>query len=159
MTLNTKEKWDTTIGLTSALFAGLSILASVGIYLHGNSAAIQKQHELIAAQSRTDYERQLWDELRATYKALAQILGLMAAELEANGEISPSTRGRFDAAYWGTLILVETDEVQLELVKLRNDLRDLEFDRIPPDKIKLRINRIVAISKQRILTSADGATN
>ena len=159
MTLTTKEKWDVFIGVVGALFAGLSIVASVLIYQYGNDAAIQKEYDLIAVQSRTDYRRQLWHDLRATYKALAQNLGRMAAELDATGKISDGTRSDFNAAYWGTLILVETEDVQCELVKLRNDLRDLEHGRVKPEKIKLRIDRIVTRSKHQILRSTDDATN
>lgn len=159
MTNTAKKKWDVFIGVSRAFFAGASILVGVLIYLHGQKAAIQKEQQLIARQSLTDYHRQLWDELRATYKTLAQTLGRMAAELEASGKISESTRSDFNAEYWGTLILVDTDNVQLELVKLRNDLRDLELGRIPPDKIKLRINRIVGLTKRQILESTDNATN
>lgn len=157
MALSTKEKWDVTIGLIGALFVGLSILVSVFVYLHGNEEAIRREHELTANRNRVDYERRLWDELRATYATLAQTLGRMASELDATSVVSVGTRSDFNAAYWGTLTLVESECVQLELVKLRNDLRDLEQNRIQPDKIKLRINRIVSLSRQDIRTVIDVA--
>jgi hypothetical protein len=159
MAFSEKDKWEVRFGFIGAVFGGLSIIVSVFIYLHGNDAALRKEHDLIAAQRNIDYERQLWNEMRATYKELAQTLGRMAAELDAAGSFSNAARRDFNAAYWGALILVEDEAVQFEMVKLRNDLRDLEHSRISQDKIKLRIERIVTLSKEHILRDADIAAN
>ena len=159
MPLNNKDKWDVLNGLLGAAFAGLSVIASVFIYLHGHQAAIQQEHELLTVRNRIEYDRNLWNELRATYKELAQTLGRMAAELDETGHVSTETRREFNATYWGTVILVEGDGVQLELVRLRNDLRDLENGRILPDKIKLRVARIVTLSKREILRITDVETD
>lgn len=97
--------------------------------------------------------------MRAAYKALAQTLGQIAAELESTNKVSPESRAAFNTAYWGALILVEDEAVGLEMVKLRNDMRDLETGRINQDKIKLRIERIVSLGRKHIMRGRDEIDN
>ncbi len=150
MTTSEKDKWEIRLGIIGAIFTGLSIFVSVFIYLHGNKTAIQKEHELIAIQHTIDYQRQLWDETRTTYRKLATTLGVMAAELDQNKKVSAASEKAFNAAYWGALILIEDPAVQREMVRLRNDLRDLKAGRIDEDKIKLRVERILSLARQHV---------
>ena len=149
--MNRKDKWEIRFGFFGTAFAGLSVIASVFIYLDGNEAALERENELIATRNAVEYQRRLWDERRAAYKDLAETLGAIAAELDAGTNVSDESRRSFNKAYWGALILVENDRVEQEMVKLRNDLRDLEEQRITGDKIKLRIQRVVTLSKKHIL--------
>jgi len=149
------DKWELIIKAAGAVIAGGSIIASVFIYLHGNRATLDREHELITARQQVEYDRQLWDQLRTAYQALAQTLGRIAAELESSDTISLESRTAFNTAYWGALILVEDEAVGQEMVKLRNDLRDLEAGRIGQDKIKLRIERVVSLGRQHIMRGRD----
>ena len=157
--LTKKDRWEIGIKGVGAVFAGLSIIASVFIYLHGNRATLNREHELITTRQKVEYDRQLWGQLRAAYKALAQTLGQIAAELESENKVSPESRAAFNTAYWGALILVEDEAVGLEMVKLRNDMRDLEAGRIDQDKIKLRIERIVSLGRKHIMRGRDEIDN
>jgi hypothetical protein len=145
-----KELWEVRIGFLNVLVAALGIIVSVLIYGHGLKASIEQEQKLIDARATKAYERQLWDEKRFSYKKLAETLGEISADIELKNPISNSSLKNFYKAYWGTLILVENEAVRTEMVKLKNDLRDLESKRISSDKIKLRIQRIVTISKGHI---------
>lgn len=153
--LSKKDRWELYVKAAGAVFAGISIVVSVFIYLHGNRAALDREHELITTRQEIEYDRQLWDQLRAAYKELSQTLGQMAAELETSNTVSAKSREAFNAAYWGALILVEDEAVGREMVKLRNDIRDLESGRIDQDKIKLRIERVVSLGRNHIMRGRD----
>ncbi len=138
------------ISLASTIIAGLSVISGVVIYIHGLNASIEKEQALIDMRSQVEYQRKLWDERRESYKALATTLGGIAAEIDIDKKISPESLKSFSQAYWGLLILVENESVKSELVKLKDDFRDLENGRISANKIKLRIERIVSMSKTHI---------
>jgi hypothetical protein len=142
-----KELWEVRIGLFSAFVAAASVVASVLIYVHGLKASIEKEQHLINARSQKEYERKLWDERRESYRELASTLGTIAAEIEVDKKTSKKSLKAFSKAYWGSLILVEDESVKSEMVKLKSDLRDLSKMRISSNKIKLRIERIVSLSK------------
>lgn len=138
------------ISLASTLIAGLSVISGVLIYIHGLNESIEKEQALINIRSQVEYQRKLWDERRESYKALATTLGGIAAEIDIDKTISPASQKSFSKAYWGLLILVENEPIKIELVKLKDDLRDLEHNRISANKIKLRIERIISLSKTHI---------
>lgn len=152
-----KDRWELRIKLFGAVFAGLSIVASVFIYLDGNRATLERENELIARRDALEYQRDLWDERRAAYRTLAATLGSMAAELDAGNTFSDATRSAVNTAYWGTLVLVESDAVETHMVRLRNDLRDFERGRIDADKIRQRIHAIVEESRAHLQEVSDGA--
>lgn len=142
-----KDCWEVGISLFGAVFAGLSIIVSVFIYLDGNRATLERENELVAKRDALEYQRDLWDERRAAYRNLAATLGSVAAELDAGNIISDATRSAVNTAYWGTLVLVESEAVEAHMVRLRNDLRDFERGRIDADKIRQRILAIVSASR------------
>ncbi|AZV79049.1 hypothetical protein EBB79_15000 [Parasedimentitalea marina] len=152
-----KDRWELRIKFFGAVFAGLSIVASVFIYLDGNRATLERENNLIAKRDELQYQRDLWDERRAAYRTLAATLGSMAAELDAGNTISNATRSAVNTAYWGTLVLVESDAVEMHMVRLRNDLRDFERGRIDADKIRQRIHAIVEASRLHLKEVGDGA--
>jgi hypothetical protein len=145
-----KDLWNVRIGLLSAAIAVLGIVASVFIYVDGLKKSIDQEHKLIEARDDQAYRRQLWDERRAAYKQLAETLGAVAAEIEVGKTVSKESLEAFHKTYWGALILVENETIENEMVKLKNDLRDLVEGRISSDKIKLRIQKIVRISREHI---------
>ncbi|MCP4367505.1 MAG: hypothetical protein GY797_05215 [Deltaproteobacteria bacterium] len=150
------ELWEVRVGILSASIAAASIIVSVLIYLHGLGATIEKEQYLIDIRTQREYERQLWDERRASYSHLASTLGEIAAEIEVDKNVTRDSLKAFSKAYWGALILIEDEAVRDEMVKLKNDLRDLTKNRISSDKIKLRIQKIVSLSKAHI---AENFTN
>lgn len=155
--MTNKDRWELRIKFFGAVFAGLSIVASVFIYLDGNKATLERENELIAKRDALEYQRDLWDERRAAYRTLAATLGSMAAELDVGNTISDATRSAVNTAYWGTLVLVESDAVKTHMVRLRNDLRDFERGRIDADKIRQRIHAIVEESRVHLQEVSDGA--
>lgn len=138
------------ISLASTIIAGLSVISGVVIYIHGLNESIVKEQALMDMRSQVEYQRKLWDERRESYRALATILGGIAAEIDIDKKISSESLKAFSKVYWGLLILVENESVKSELVKLKDDLRDLEKSRISANKIKLRIERIISFSKTHI---------
>lgn len=138
------------ISLASTIIAGLSVISGVVIYIHGLNESIEKEQALIDMRSQVEYHRKLWDERRESYKVLATTLGGIAAEIDIDKKISSESLKSFSKAYWGLLILVENESVKSELVKLKDDLRDLEKNRISANKIKSRIERIISLSKTHI---------
>jgi len=145
-----KDLWDVRIGLLSVTIAALGVMASVFIYVHGLKRSIDQEHKLIEARDDQAYRRKLWDERRAAYKQLAETLGAVAAEIEVGKTVSKESLKAFHKTYWGALILVENETIENEMVKLKNDLRDLVEGRISSNKIKLRIQKIVRISREHI---------
>lgn len=152
-----KDRWELRIKFFGAVFAGLSIVVSVFIYLDGNRATLERENELIGKRDALEYQRDLWDERRAAYRTLAATLGSMAAELDTGNTISDATRSAVNTAYWGTLVLVESDSVEIHMVRLRNDLRDFERGRIEADKIRQRIHAIVEESRVHLQEVSNGA--
>lgn len=152
-----KDRWELRIKFFAAIFAGLSIVTSVFIYLDGNRASLERENELIARRDALEYKRNLWDERRTAYRTLAETLGSMAAELDAGNTISNATRSAVNTAYWGSLVLVESDAVETHMVRLRNDLRDFESGRTGADKIRQRIHAIVEASRLHLQEVSDGA--
>lgn len=152
-----KDRWELRIKFFGAVFAGLSIVASVLIYLDGNRATLERENELIAKRDALEYQRDLWDERRAAYSTLAAMLGGIAAELDAGSTISDASRSAVNAAYWGTLVLVESDAVETHMVRLRHDLRDFERGRIDADKIRKRIHAIIEATRVHLQEVSDGA--
>jgi hypothetical protein len=144
------ELWEIRIGFLSAFVAAAGVIVSVLIYVHGLKASIEKEQQLINARSQKEYERKLWDERRENYKELASTLGTIASEIEVENKISKESLKSFSKAYWGSLIMVEDESVKNEMVKLKNDLRDLSKNRISNEKIKLRIERIISLSKNHL---------
>ncbi|WP_040307324.1 hypothetical protein [Agarivorans albus] len=153
--LERKKLW---ISLVSTIIAGLSVISSVVIYIHGLDESIEKEQALIDQRSQVEYHRSLWDERRESYKLLATILGGIAAEIEIDKKISSESLKSFSKAYWGLLIMVENESVKSELTKLKDDLRDLEQNRISANKIKLRIQRIISLSKNHIDEVVDASS-
>ncbi|MCG7562472.1 MULTISPECIES: hypothetical protein [Pseudoalteromonas] len=143
------------ISIVSTVIAGFSVISGVVIYIHGLNESIEKEQALINMRSKVEYQRKLWDERRESYKALAVTLGSIAAEIDIDKKISSESLKSFSEAYWGLLILVENESVKSELVKLKDDLRDLEKSRISANKIKLRIERIISLSKTHIDEAVD----
>ena len=132
-------------------------MASVCIYLDGNKATLEREYDLLAIQRTIEYERQLWEEMRTAYGVFATVLGRMAAELDARGDISEKARQDFSGTYWGTLQpLLISREVELEVVRLRNDLRDLAAGRSVQDKIRRRIVRILRLCISVLAQHAEG---
>lgn len=152
-----KDSWELGIKFFGAVFAGLSIVVSVFIYLDGNRATLERENELISKRDALLYQRDLWDERRAAYRNLAATLGSMAAELDAGSTISDATRSKVNTAYWGTLVLVESEAVETHMVRLRNDLRDFQRGRISADKIRQRIHAIVSASRAHLQEVSDGS--
>lgn len=144
------ELWEVRIGIMNVVIASISLISSVLIYVHGLDASVEKEHQLIEKRSAVEFDRVLWNQKRESYHALANILGSISAELELHKPVSDDSLHKFYQSYWGALILVENESVREEIVKLKNDLRDLKNGRIGGDKVKRRIQRVISMSREDI---------
>lgn len=145
-----EERWKLVIEASATVITGLSLIASVLIYLHGQEQALRTEQALIDTREARAYARRQWDERLASYQRLAASLGGIAAEIELEQPVSEASLSEFHSAYWGTMLLVESEAVGLEMLRLKNDLRDLEAGRIDGDRVKLRIEQLVGVIREHV---------
>lgn len=148
--MNEKDRWELRFEFVKAALTGLGLIVSVLIFVIGDRWTVERENELAEARNLAEYKRRLWDERRDAYRALAEVLGGIAADLDSGSDIDAANKRAFDKAYWGALILTENEEIELQMVRLRNDLRDLVAGRTTSDQIKLRVQRIVSLSREHL---------
>ncbi|SFQ66288.1 hypothetical protein [Donghicola eburneus] len=148
--MNEKDRWELRFEFVKSALTGLGLILSVLIFVIGDMWTAERENELAEARNLAEYERRLWDERRDAYRALAEVLGGIAADLDSGSDIDAANKRAFDKTYWGALILTENEEIELQMVRLRNDLRDLEAGRTTSDQIKRRVQRIVSLSREHL---------
>ncbi len=136
--MSEKEKWQTRIGIAGLIVAVLGPAITLYIY---NREDDSKREQIV------------WEDRKNTYDKLRDVMGDIAAQLDTENSISKESIKELSRVYWSKLPGNETSEIEREMIKFRNDLRDFEDGLILADKLKWRVQKISRLVQNELSSS------
>ena len=148
MAAKTNRGWDVVIGATTPILAVVGLLIGVGEYAHDQDAA----RAALIEKDKVDYQHQLWQEKLATYRTIVGLAGKIA--FAAPESESDHTRADFEAAYWGTMILVEDPAVERAMMAFHTELHNQSIGFSSQDRLKTRSAHLAEVCRESLVSSA-----
>jgi len=117
-----KRKWDVRLGIVAPLLMLLSVV--VGVWQFNAGEANRRADDFHNALLKDDIEfrRKLWMERLERYRTVSELAGRVAAL--PKGKARDEAELQFETAYWGTMILVEDEQVAKAMIGFRQAMRD-----------------------------------
>jgi hypothetical protein len=142
---NKKRTWDVWLGIIGPLLTVATILVGVHQFNVGERERQQKQ----AHQEEVDFQRKAWQERMNAYRSVAELAGKVIAHIDDNK--GKDAMRDFEAAYWGTMILVEDRGVEKAMVDFFVEIEDYEKGWSTVDRLKVRDDDLIKACQQSVL--------
>lgn len=137
-----KRRWDVQLGLIAPVLTIAGVLVGVWQFLEGQERTVRLENELLSRQSAIEFRRQLWLEQLETYRRVSGIAGRIAAEHDRSEVLDELTR-EFLALYWGAMIFVEDEAVELAMIDFYQEVRDYRNGWSNSDRLKRQASALV----------------
>jgi hypothetical protein len=148
-----KRSWDILLGIIVPLVTVGGILVGVWQFNTGERNRTTLEYELIKQKDLTDFKRKLWLERLSSYKSIAGIAGQIAAYPRPDKKFDQLVQS-FDSSYWGSMVLLEDDNVEKEMIKFHLAIGDYVHTRITSEKLKQHADILVQTCKKSIETGS-----
>jgi hypothetical protein len=145
MDQNKKQTWDIWLGVIGRILTAATILIGVWRFNVGQKDRQQEQIH----QEEIDFQRRAWLERMNAYRSVAELAGKVIAHIDDN-KGKDSIRD-FEAAYWGTMILVEDKAVEKSMVDFFVEIEDYEKGWSTVDRLKVRDDDLIKACQQSVL--------
>lgn len=140
---------DTGVKVLGALLTLVGIFVGIHQFNAGQAARVRTEGALLLKKDEVEFKRKLWLEKLDAYKEVAEIAGMVAANLE-NPDQRQAEFKRFIAAYWGTMILVEEKQVEEAMKNFLLEVQDLEGGWSTGDRVKARADALIRACRASI---------
>ena len=149
MTEEKKRRWDVWLGILTPILTIAGLLVGVWQFNRGEENKTHLEYDLIAKKDDVEFQRKLWLDRVTTYRAVAEIVGKIAAH-PANDAKFQGLRESFDGAYWGLMILVEDKDVEKAMIQFHDEIDDFQKGRSDANRVKGRADQLLAICRKSI---------
>jgi hypothetical protein len=146
-----KRKWDVRLGLISTFVAVSGFLVGVWQFNQGERNKVKLESTSIQEKDRIDLRRKLWLERLETYRATADTIGSISAHSTRDKDLDKQLRN-FENKYWGTMILVEDENVEKAMAKFRDTAQDFRDGFKNADQLRRAADRVVLALKNSVET-------
>jgi hypothetical protein len=148
----TKRRWDVRLGIAAPVLTVIGILVGVWQFNAGEEDRRKLQEAATLHKDAMEFRRKLWLERLDAYRSVAALSGKIVAQAESDksDEQFKQAVREFTAAYWGTMILVEDQDVEkamvnfyLELVNFQGNWDTLDRSQSPLSRLKIRADQLI----------------
>ena len=129
-------------GYLTLLLTVLGMLIGVWKFTTEQSNQTKLEHSLLARESRIEFERKLWQQKVDTYAKIADLAGRIATQVE-NADALPKLEQEFLGLYWGTMVLVEDENVATRMKEFVQEIRDFQSGWSNVERVKKRAYQLV----------------
>jgi hypothetical protein len=140
-----KRTWDVWLGAIGPLLTVATILIGVHQFNVGERERQQEQ----VHQEEVDFQRKAWLERMNAYRSVAELAGKVIAHID--DKKGKDAIRDFEAAYWGTMILVEDKAVEKAMVDFFVEIEDYEKGWSTVDRLKVRDDELIKACQQSVL--------
>jgi hypothetical protein len=142
---NKKRTWDVWLGTVGPVLTAATILIGVWQFNVGQRERQKEQ----ARQEMIDFQRKAWLERMNAYRSVAELAGKVIAHID--DDKGKDAIRDFEAAYWGTMILVEDKPVEKSMVDFFVEIQDYEKGWSTLDRVKVRDDDLIKACQQSVL--------
>src|SRR6266849_5381291 len=96
--------------VVTPLITVAGILVGLHKFQTGEESERMRDHEQARRADEIAYRRALWEKRRDTYASIGDVVGQIAASVNDSGSFDAAVK-KFDALYWGGMVLVEDPPV------------------------------------------------
>lgn len=142
----TKRTWDVAFGVAAPIITALGIIIGVLEFNAGERNKITQEYAALERKDQIDFERKLWLDRVSAYHDIADIAGTLAASTDDPVAFRKEAK-KFDAAYWGLMILVEDPCIDKKMRELRFNITNFEDHFVPGSQIRAQAAELVEACK------------
>lgn len=114
----------------------LKLLVAAGATVAALATYVYQQ-EATRTQQRSEYQRRLWEQQLDLYMQAVKAASTLAGSPDPGGADYKAARARFEQLFLGELCVVESPEVEHELVRFHNALA--AYDDAPDEKKRSKL--------------------
>ena len=142
MNEGTERKWQVCLGYLTLLLTVLGMVAGIWKFTSEQSNQTKLEHSLLSRESRIEFERKHWQQQVDTYTKIADVAGRIATQVE-NADALPKLEQEFLSLYWGTMVLVEDENVATRMKEFVQEIRDFQSEWSNAERVKKRAYQLV----------------
>jgi hypothetical protein len=136
-----KRSADVSLALLTSLITVVGIVIGVWQFNAGEEHKATLESAAIKEKDFVDFKRKLWLERLATYRSIASVAGKLASH-PARDKTREGYVNDFEASYWGTMPLVEDQDVEKAMIQYRLVVRDYQQGVIGEDRLKIATDKL-----------------
>jgi hypothetical protein len=139
---STKRNWDVVLGILGPILTLATILLGVHQFNVGERHKVELEYSLISRKDQIEFERKLSLDRLATYHAIVEIAGKIAAHPNDDREFKRLVDD-FVTQYWGQAILSEDDSVQKAMIEFNTAVKDFQGGWIKTNQLRADAEALV----------------
>ena len=107
---------------------------------------LEKEYKLIEKKDALEFKRNIWKKQQEAYEDIGNAVSAVVNSTNESSSFNENVR-RFQDLYWGKVVLVQDDSVEIAMIKFNAEIRDFMDDIRTKDHLKKRGYELVKTCK------------